>query len=224
MPSNLSSTLTLAPMDIILFQIERLENNSCQLKDFLYFLNWMRAPKPLKFSYVPSRPLLHGGLSLKDNILLESVPNSLTISKEFQLKNSLDRTGNEYLWQLFKEIPSLNAFPHEVDPVFHKIIALIKALLRPVDYLLLENPQEGLSPNLQELLIESLKFQAQDLKKIILIYGPSAMWVPHCNKKICEHEKSTYSVSPIDLQVDKDKERENVSLRFHNFDHKKEVA
>jgi hypothetical protein len=208
MPQNV-----LTPMDIILVQIDRLENSSCQLKDFLCFLNFFQVAKPIRFSYVPCAPLLHAHLTLKENILLESIPYSLTTSKEFQLQNSLDQTGNEYLWQLFKQIPSLDVYPKDVVPQTHKAIAIIKALLGPNDYLLLEHPQEGFEGTYMEMLIEALKYQAQHLKKIIMLYGPQTLWAPHCNKKIIEHQ-GQYEVLSISAGRPAAEEE---GLIFHNL-------
>ena len=112
--------------DILLFKNEENRYGHSQLKNFLSFLSFNSVKRPYKFAYIESEGPLISNMTLREHIHLESVPLSLSNSKETELKNLLDKIGNEELLGLFNVISDLEKKVSDVSDQVRKIAALIK--------------------------------------------------------------------------------------------------
>ncbi|MCY4523535.1 MAG: hypothetical protein OXB84_02225, partial [Halobacteriovoraceae bacterium] len=146
-----------------------LKKRHCKLKDFLNFLNFINVEKPIKFSYVDADATLFPNITLKENILLESISNSLANSKEFQLREFFKRKDNKHLAKLFEKIKKLDIPSHKADMESKKLTVIIKAFLQDVDYLFFESPEKHLSGENLKIFIRALKYHVKGPDKVALI-------------------------------------------------------
>jgi len=187
--------------DVFLYRPPAHKNYLCQLKDFIHFLHIHGVPRPFKFSYVEAFGPLLTNLTLKDNILLESIQNSLSETKEIQLSKVLNQTKNGHLMKFFQELEAknfLNKTPMEVSPRIRKIAALVKGLLQESDFLFFDIPEAYLTPADLDLFISALKFQIKYLDQVALITSPNEQqWFKHITKLITRGPAQEFVITPV---------------------------
>lgn len=213
--------------DILLFQFESSNRKSCRLKHFLHFLNSQGARRPLRFAYIEAEGPLISNLSLRENIYLDSIPNSLSETKDFQMRSFLQRSSNHHLIEFFNRIPLLDELPGAVDAQTRKMAALFKGLLQSADYLFLESPERYLDDEILAVFTNALRFQAAGRSQTVLIDSENPQfWTPFASKLVCHQSGGTYDVQPIMAQKVKRKFLELLpkgeipegSLRFLHLD------
>ena len=182
--------------DILLFQFDKLKQN-CRLKHFLHFLNSQGIKRPLRFAYVEANAPLISNLSLRENIYLESIPNLLSETKDFQMLSFLQNSSNQHLIDFYNRIPLLNELPENVDTQTRKMAALFKALLQHSDYLLLESPERYLDDMTLKLFTNALRFQVASRAQTVLINSENPQfWFSYASKVVQIQSVGTYQVSP----------------------------
>ena len=137
-------------------------------------------------------------LTLKENIFLESIPNSLATTKEFQLKSYLEQKGNEPLTRLFNKIDQLDSLPSLANAETKKLTALLKGLIQDVDYLFFESPEKHLNTENLYLFISALKYHTIAQKKIVFISSlMERFWTRFCSKAITRNEDHEFLIFPL---------------------------
>ncbi|MDC1174419.1 hypothetical protein OAT67_03440 [Bacteriovoracaceae bacterium] len=233
MESNVKPINQINEKDTFLFPLD--ENFSSKkdrslLKDFIHFLHTHDVRRPLKFSYIDSDATLLEGLTLRENIYLDSIPTSFSESKEFQLSNFLKRSGNGHLIDLFQNITLLDEFPSQVDLQTKKLAALTKGLLRPSKFLLLECPEKYLNKKNLEIFTNALQYQVVTTGQIVLIATDyTQYWESMANKMVNRNDQNQFRIETIrhkgKIIKESDAQSNDGHLIFVNFnDTKKESA
>lgn len=171
--------------DIILFEgLSDTGAPSC-LKQFLSFLKMQSIPAPPRFAYVDSEGSLLPGLSLKENISLDSIPSTISSTAKFTLEDYLERLGNKHLVKLYQFIELTDDNPYQVDSRTRKIAALVKGLLQRTDYLFLENPEKYLTKEVLKVFKEAMLTQINGHKQTLLIKAHTLEeWTPLITKTV----------------------------------------
>ena len=184
--------------DILLFKAaSSLNLRHCQLKNFLNFLNTNKVKKPIRFAFIEKDAPLINNLSLRENIYLDSVPNTLISSKDFQLNQYLEKSGNKYLLEIYKRLLLLDETPDKVDIVTRKLAALLKGLIQDCDYLFLDHPEEYLNEENLEIFTQALAIQTGLTGKIVFIHSDKeSLWVEHVSKTVVRDENFEFLVEP----------------------------
>ncbi len=225
----MSNVKILTSMDILLFPVSEKNYTGCQLKTFLSFLIGQGAGPAPRFSFMDSEGSLLPKLTLKENIYLDSIPSSLTNSKEIQLQRFMQKTGNTHLINFYQSIPLLDELPTKVDDQTRKMAALVKTLLQDSDYLLLDHPEKYLSQKNLELLIRALEFYAASSNKMILLSSPAIdSWGPYVTKLVYRHPDKSFEIRPVvhtaSTNSIKSKTKESLGhLSFRNFPEQEEL-
>ncbi|MCP4912939.1 MAG: hypothetical protein GY909_07460 [Oligoflexia bacterium] len=217
--------------DTFLFPLEENFSNykdRSLLKDFIHFLHTQGVKRPLKFSYIDSDATLLEQLTLRENIYLDSIPSSLSDTKEFQLNNFLKRSGNGHLIDLFQNITLLDELPHQVDQQTKKLAALTKGLLRPSKFLLLECPEKYLNKKNLEIFTNALQYQIVTTGQIVLIATDyTEYWETMANKLVSRNMENQFKIERVKAKTQEYKDSEQRDqdghLIFVNFD-KKSIA
>lgn len=184
--------------DILLFKNDENRYGHSQLKKFLSFLSSNGVKRPYKFAYIESEGPLISNMSLRDNIHLDSVPLSLSNTKEMELKYLLDKIGNDDLLNLFAKIENLEVKVSEVSHQVRKLAALIKGLIQEADYLFLEMPEKHLSDNQLRLFVNALNHQVQNNGQMVFISSPAVLfWQGKVSKIITRGPKKEFLVTPV---------------------------
>ncbi len=185
------------PKDILLFNFEH-KTRGCRLKHFLHFLNSQGTRRPIRFAYIEAEGPLIGNLSLRENIYLDSIPNSLSETKDFQMRSFLQRSSNQHLIDFYNRIPLLDELPGKVDAQTRKMAALFKGLLQSADFLFLESPERYLDNESLEVFTNALRFQTAGREQTVLIDSENPQfWLPHANKTVLHQTTGVYSVTPV---------------------------
>jgi len=213
--------------DIALFHSSTRGDHNCKLKNFLSFLKCSGIKKPIRFAYVHSEGPLLSNLSLKDNILLDSIPNSLSETKEFQLKSFLKNTGNNYLISLFNKLEFIEELPGHVDNQERKITALIKALLQESDFILLDSPEKYLS-NINFKIFKNalLYLYYKNNKTILIATNEEKNWVDIASiivKRDCDKKFYTTSIAKQPIKENFKNETQG-HLEIYNLKQQKKSA
>jgi ABC-type multidrug transport system ATPase subunit len=189
----MKSQVTLQNADVVLFET----GSSCPLKHFLHFLGVQGRRRPFLFSFVDSDGPLLPGMTLLENMLLDSIPNSLGESKQLKLTRHLEETGNQSLMDLFARLRLLDEAPVNVDDPTRKLAALLKALVHPGDYLFLDHPERHLAPQLIPSLIQAIEFQVRSQEKIVLIStNEPEHWSELATKRVFRTPEGHFAVRP----------------------------
>lgn len=184
--------------DIVLFKNEENRYGHSQLKNFLSFLSSNGVKRPYKFAYIECEGPLIANMSLRENIHLDSVPLSLSNTKEMELKNLLDKIGNEDLLSLFDVINDLEKKVSDVSNQVRKVAALIKGLIQEADFLFLEMPEKHLSDEHLRMFVNALNHQVQHNGQIVFISSPAVLfWQGKVSKIISRGPKKEFLVTPV---------------------------
>ncbi|MBH48737.1 MAG: hypothetical protein CME71_11260 [Halobacteriovorax sp.] len=183
--------------DILLFKFEK-TTKGCRLKHFLHFLNSGGVRRPIRFAYIEAEGPLISNLSLRENIYLDSIPNSLSETKDFQMKSFLQRSSNHHLIDFYNRIPLLDELPGDVDAQTRKMAALFKGLLQSADYLFLESPERYLDDQALEVFTSALRFQTASRSQTVLLDSSNPkLWTPYASKVVLQSSGGNYDVEPI---------------------------
>jgi len=184
--------------DILLFKNDENRYGHSQLKNFLSFLSSNGVKRPYKFAYIESEGPLISNMSLRENIHLDSVPLSLSNTKEMELKNLMDKIGNEDLLNLFSKIENLEVKVSDVSDQARKLAALIKGLIQEADFLFLETPEKHLSDDQLRLFVNALNHQVQKNGQMAFISSPAVLfWQGKVSKIITRGPKKEFLVTPV---------------------------
>lgn len=167
------------------------------LKLTLSLVRHLRVSGALNFSFVAKSPQLINKMGLKENLILEAFPSEIcrNISQDDLAKKILQKR-NDSLYNLYKKLGFLDLDPIHFDNQNIKIFELIKGILRPANFLLIESPEHDLSPSNIQLLIAALKHDAGlKQKSIIVISENHSFWRQYLDKSIVK-EKNTILVKP----------------------------
>lgn len=184
--------------DILLFKNEENRYGHSQLKNFLSFLSSNGVKRPYKFAYIESEGPLISNMSLRENIHLDSVPLSLSTTKEMELKNLLSKIGNDDLLELFAKIDNLEIKVSEVSDQTRKMAALIKGLIQEADFLFLESPEKHLTDEGLRLFVNALNYQVQENGQMVFISSPATLfWQGKVSKIITRGPKKEFLITPV---------------------------
>lgn len=187
-------------MDILFFDINKTKHrrSGSFLKSFIQFLQFSGEKAPLKFSFVSKRPSLVENLSIKENILLDSLQNSLADSKEDLLTKYIDNSGNEALIKLFHSVGDLSKLPCSLNDESRKIIGIIKAIIQGSPYILMEEPEQFLTAETKKLVEQAIIFESKKKSHNFLIAsGKYQLWQEIVNKSVYKLENGGFEIKTI---------------------------
>ncbi len=186
--------------NIFSFSLPQKEHCECQLRTFLSFLISQGEGNAPHFAFASAEGSLLPNLTLRENIYLDSIPSSFADSKEVQLQNLIQKTGNRDLLEFYQSIPSLDVLASEVDHRTRKVTTLVKVFLQDVNYWLLDRPGKYLDQKNIESLAKILEFYKKFSNKTILLAAQensawkslTTTWVyklPNRSFKLCSTSK-----------------------------------
>jgi hypothetical protein len=215
------------PFDIFYFHHKLSEKpmGSSYLKHFINFLNDCQVPKPYKFTFVSRDGALIPNLSLKENIFLESVPTSLTTSKECQFEQYLNQSGHHHLPLLLHALGDLDKKPPALTKQQVKLASLIIGILKPNKYLFLETPEFHLvDQKLLQLVKQALVEQSKRQTAPIFIASEAMdFWSDFSNKIVHQSPNGQLTVKER-IKTHLPQEVADDGIRFINFSKSKSAA
>jgi|GEM_PF-4464607 ABC-type lipoprotein export system ATPase subunit len=171
--------------DIIYFDAPEGHQRQNIIKNFLSYLKFNNIKGPHRFSYVQSDYELIESMTLRENIYLDTIPLSLTQSRESQFKGHMQKQPNNHLIKLLNGVDSLDSYPSHTDQRSRKILGLSKALMQNADYLFFDAPEKHLTSHDLELFIQALHFHVGLHEKIILLSSEHEnLWLQHATKRV----------------------------------------
>lgn len=138
------------------------------LKEFIYFLKSKGTHENIDFSYSNSQDSLHCHLTVRENLILDSIPTSLIKNSEIDLNQFISSLKNEPLKQLFHIIGDLNQPINSLSHKQIKIASLIKVILSDSKYIFLNNPEECLGVAELEAIKKALIFEVENNQRTLL--------------------------------------------------------
>ncbi|PIP96520.1 MAG: hypothetical protein COW00_10165 [Bdellovibrio sp. CG12_big_fil_rev_8_21_14_0_65_39_13] len=179
----------------ILFFDSKHYTGMTELKVFLHFLNAMNVQRPFRFSFVESQALMLPQLTLKQNIMLDSMPNSFHDKNTDLLENLITQKSNPFILEIYKSLSCLDCKPNEVDQEHLKLAGLLKGLISEGDYLLLSQPEKYLSEEKLKMVIRAINLECHSQNKIAFISSPTGnTWLPHITKQVIKNDKAEFIV------------------------------
>jgi ABC-type lipoprotein export system ATPase subunit len=173
------------------------EKEFANLKSFLYFLKAMKVKGPIKFAYVDQAGALIPNLSLKENILLDAIPQSLSLNKGTILNNVLEKIDNVFITNMFNSIVDWEQKPSECSSQVIKLVALMKALLTDSKYIFLDNPEMHLRFETLNLFKNALNLQRKKQNQIVIIHSQNfSVWEEEVEKIIYRGENKKFNIIP----------------------------
>lgn len=171
--------------DIIYFDVPQGQESQNIVKNYLSYLKFNKLKGPYRFSYVQSDYELIDSMTLRENIYLDTIPLSLTQSRDNQFKGHMQSQTNNHLIKLLNGIDSLDSYPSHTDQRSRKILGLSKALMQNVDFLFLDAPEKHLSVADLELFIQALHFHVGLHEKTVLLSSKHEnLWLQHATKRV----------------------------------------
>lgn len=184
--------------DIVLFQTYGQNGQGNVVKNYLNYLKFCRVQGPYQFSHVGRDAELIEGLTIRENLYLDSIPLSLIDSKEFKFRQHLDQTQNRYLSELLHKVVELDVYPSSVDQRTRKIVGLIKTLLKDTEYIFYHSPEAHLEQEDLEIFIKALHFHLGKEKKIAFISSEEEqLWIDFATKTVVRDEQQRFETNPV---------------------------
>lgn len=163
------------------------------LKEFLYYLKYSGVTGVIDFSYSNSTDSLHHHLSIKENLILDSVPTSLIKNNELNLVELIQQSENTALLRLIETLSDLDKKVSALDIKTLKVTSLVKAILSKSEYLFLVDPQQYLDTKSSKLVKQCLLYEAEHShRKIFLGNCISDYWLDISNHVISKDQKQNY--------------------------------
>ena len=165
-----------------IFSFSLTENGypECQLRTFLSFLISRGEGTTPHFAFASAEGSLLPNLTLRENIYLDSVPSSFADSKEAQLQNLIQKTGNKHLLEFYRSISTLDVLASKVDHQNRKATTLVKVFLQNANYLLFDRPEKYLEQKNIDYFVNILEFYKKFSNKTILLAGKrNDLWKSH---------------------------------------------
>ncbi|MBT3982804.1 MAG: hypothetical protein HOE90_15705 [Bacteriovoracaceae bacterium] len=184
------------------------------LKLFLNFLRYLGTPKPISFSYISPKNDLIRDITIKENILLESIEADFMSTKENRFDQLIAESNNIYLEQILAKIPALDSLPQALDQKAQHMVSLIKGLLKPSEFIFYEEPSWELSPE-EEVLIKKI-FQFEN-RSLLVASSNEVLWKKSLDKSVIKSRQNGYSLIENEL----DRAGDESVLNFHYFGAKK---
>lgn len=139
------------------------------LKNFTTFLKLSGKKGPFKFTSANEDNSLHAKLNIKQNILLETIPDNFNGLNESNFEEYTKGIENKYLAKLIKRIYPLDRLPFQLNAEERKIAILVKSMLNPCDYVFLDSPDKNLNDGNLSILKQCLIYESCVMHKAIFI-------------------------------------------------------
>lgn len=220
--------------DIILFDEPEAHQAQNIVRSYLSYLKFNKFKGPYRFCYVQSDYELIESMTLRENIYIDSIPVSLTQSRDRQFQGQIKKQTNNHLLKLLNGIDCLEAYPSHADQRSRKILGLSKALMQDVDYLFFDTPEKHLNPEDLELFIQALHFHLGLYKKIVFLHSKHhELWLKYVTKRVSRdqnknfttHELVTKELETTFLRKTLTNQNPNsepgLNIRLHNWSDKK---
>ncbi|MBT3586580.1 MAG: hypothetical protein HN509_16850 [Halobacteriovoraceae bacterium] len=214
-------------MDILLFQSTEKLASHCQLKNFIHFLHCNGIKGPIRFAFIEADAPLLNNLTIRQNIHLDSIPQTMTQSGDFQLKEHLQENCNPHLSKILDCIGLLDELPTNVDDQTRKLAGLLKGLLQKADYLFLESPEKYLSKDNLKIFIKAMEFQTANTGQIVFINSDQeSLWHPYISKTVSRRPSENFEILAVNKQgtgepFQEAPETKEGVLQFYNLDKNK---
>lgn len=187
---------------IYLFDYASSKHGNNTLKEFIYFIKSRGISENIDFSYSNSNDSLHCHLSVKENLILDSIPTSLIKNSELNLNQFLNSLNNKFIKYLFELVGDLNQPVSQLNRKQIKIASIIKVILSNSKYIFLNNPDEFLEANELEYIKQSLYYEADSNKRIIMFKSQrKILWPEIVTNIITKGEKLNFidTVNPLSV-------------------------
>jgi ABC-type lipoprotein export system ATPase subunit len=202
--------VALAHRDILFFEKpdEKEFGTFNYVKNFLVFLKSTGNRGNLKFSSANDTNSLHEHLNIKQNIMLDSLPQSFSGIKEEDFEEQIKKLDNKYLLKLIKRVFPLDRTPAQLNEEERKVAILVKALLVPADFIFLDSPDFHLNDGNLNIFKQSLIFESYYSNKTILLTSSN----PECWKNMAT--KVVHKEGPSKFNVENNSQSDPNVVEF----------
>lgn len=196
------------------FQEKKFSNS---LKEFIYYLRYTGTKGVIDFSYASDADSIHPKLSIKDNFILDSVPTSLIIDKEDNLRLRLSELSNQVLATLIEQLEPIERVANELTTEEVKMASILKSLLSNSEYIFLEYPDRSLSANSLSLIKECILFEVKNNnRKVFIRPYNNDVWIDMATDIVTKNQQQEYKKAPNVLSQLHEKKKEfKPTFNFH---------
>ena len=179
-------------MNIYLFDSKNGQRNS--LKDFLYYLRFSGKRGVIDFSYANETDSLHHNMTIKENLILDSIPTSLIKENEVNLSDFLQEIKNPELIAMIAKVSNMERSIASLDKRTLKLTSLVKALLAQREMVFLVDPHSDLNAEDISLLKKCLNYESlHNNRKIFIQTSDQDCWLDTANIIIGRDAKNKFS-------------------------------
>ncbi len=181
--------------EIFFFPFEKGVYQTNPVKNFLHFLKIREINENIKFSYAQDEASLHERINIKENILIDSPPQTFINLKNKNFDNHIKKIPNHFLVKLLKRVFPLERLPHQLNEEERKMAVLVKCLLSPSKYLFLDSPEKNLSTGNLAIFKQSLIYESYYSNKTILITSSNhEAWLDMATSTVRREDKTHFKV------------------------------
>lgn len=204
---------------ILFFEKESSYNSPNQLKDFLNYIKSENSTTIIDFSYAAGKDTLIPGLSIRENIFLDSIPTSLAKNKDIGLKELLKNHENQSLIKIILELGKLSTMTQNLSSEQYQLASIVKAVLAPSKFLLIDTPERELSINQINMVKNTLEYEAtRNHRKILLASHQPSIWLDIVTHFISKNEsKGFFKQRNIVNKWSKPQENFKATFDFSHF-------
>ncbi|MAZ49711.1 MAG: hypothetical protein CME65_14210 [Halobacteriovoraceae bacterium] len=164
------------------------------LKDFLYYLRFSGKRGVIDFSYANETDSLHHNMTIKENLILDSIPTSLIKENEVNLSDFLKEIKNPELIAMIAKVSNMERSIASLDKRTLKLTSLVKALLAQREMVFLVDPHSDLNAEDISLLKKCLNYESlHNNRKIFIQTSDQDCWLDTANIIIGRDAKNKFS-------------------------------
>lgn len=181
---------------LYLFENENHRKIYCNfLKEFISFLKFQGHISKIDFSYSGIEDSIHYKLSIKKNLILDSIPKSLVHNDESKINDYLEKIENPFLNKLIDFISPLDDKVCDLSAERLSLTTSIKALLANSKYVFLVQPDKNLSQKNIKILKQAIEFELKNNSRSFLIRPKNQdSWLDLATHFVTRNSDRTFSV------------------------------
>lgn len=184
---------------ILLFDFLRQDNSPNALKIFMQFVK-IYEQKDYTFVYANHLDSLHPKMTIKENLLLDSLPSSIMKKTNLTISEFIYDLQNIHIKDLIAKLSNLNQNVGQLTDKEIKIVSLIKAIIAQTDFLFINKPDEFLDTEELEIVKKAVAFESHQNQRTIFISPHQNFLWPDIVNYIIKLENHNFVINENPLQ------------------------
>jgi len=172
--------------DVYIFEKSK---DDISYKHFIQVLKKEHSNSKLNFTFSNGRFSLHNDKTLKENLILDVLPQNFKSDFNQELILFISKQTNLHAIEIIKSLGNLNRYPRDLAPEELQLFSIAKSIFSPQHFLLFNFPEKNLSSSTLKIVKKAIEFEAMDNQRTIIINSNEIFqWINICTKIVIKND------------------------------------